>query len=88
LPKVAGVPSQLRQVFQNLIGNALKFAKPDTKPEIDLTAEYTDSMEFDAPAATQGAYHRITVQDNGIGFDQDYKEKIFTFPAIASQGRV
>ncbi|HOZ76040.1 MAG TPA: response regulator [Flavobacterium sp.] len=78
LPKVAGVPSQLRQVFQNLIGNALKFAKSETKPEIDITAEYTERLEFDAPVASKGAYHRITVKDNGIGFDQDYKEKIFT----------
>jgi len=78
LPEVIGVPSQLRQVFQNLIGNALKFAKSDTPPEIDIVADRVDALDFQAKSNPDGAYHRIIVKDNGIGFDQEYTEKIFT----------
>ncbi len=78
LPKVSGVPSQLRQVFQNLIGNAVKFSRMETKPEIDITAEIIDAVNEDMPEAMKGMYHKITVKDNGIGFDEQYKEKIFT----------
>lgn len=77
LPKVQGVPSQLRQVFQNLIGNALKFTEKDKKPKIDITADFVDSATME-DTSLHGMYNRIIVTDNGIGFDEQYKEKIFT----------
>lgn len=78
LPRVEGVPSQLRQVFQNLIGNALKFTEKDKKPEIIITADIVNAATIDDFASVSGMYNRIVVSDNGIGFDEQYKEKIFT----------
>lgn len=78
LPKVEGIPSQFRQVFQNLIGNALKFSKENVPPEIDITADLLEADDPNKPPNMEGLYHRITVKDNGIGFSEQYKEKIFT----------
>lgn len=77
LPLVEGVPSQLRQVFQNLIGNALKFSKTDVVPQIEISSELIDGKSFSSPKSHQGTYCRIAVTDNGIGFDEKYLDKIF-----------
>jgi PAS domain S-box-containing protein len=77
LPTVPGDLSQLRQVFQNLIGNALKFAKPDEPPVVRVTAVPFDQLPADAPSRPSGAGWRITVADNGIGFDPQYANRIF-----------
>jgi light-regulated signal transduction histidine kinase (bacteriophytochrome) len=77
LPTIEGVPSQLRQVFQNLIGNSLKFSKNDVPPKIEISAEIIKEKEFDSEASATGRYCRITVKDNGIGFDESYLDKIF-----------
>lgn len=77
LPKVTGVPSQLRQVFQNLLSNSLKFTKKDISPVIQITGEIIADKHIDASADANGTYCRITVTDNGIGFDEQYLDKIF-----------
>jgi len=66
LPAIEGDPVQIRQVFQNLIGNALKFHKPDVAPVVRVSGSRTgpDSVE-------------IRVADNGIGFDNADAEKVF-----------
>ncbi len=64
LPDVFIGTSHLQQVFQNLIGNALKY-RHDKAPRIHIAAE------------PQGKFCRFSVQDNGIGIDPQYKEKIF-----------
>lgn len=76
-PTLIGVPSQLRQVFQNLIGNALKFSKTDKAPIIEITSEIIVTKDFESEIASDGNYCRITVKDNGIGFDERYLDKIF-----------
>jgi two-component system sensor kinase FixL len=59
----------MRQLFQNLISNALKFRKDNVTPEIGIRQEEPSlGKEF----------VEITVTDNGIGFDEKYREKIFT----------
>jgi two-component system CheB/CheR fusion protein len=78
LPVINAVPGQLRQLFQNLISNALKFAKPDVPPRVSMTSSEVAARDFEAPAATGGAFVRIEVADNGIGFDDTYRDKIFT----------
>ena len=56
----------MRQIFQNLIGNALKFKKPDLAPVVKVS-----SLEV-----SKGLFE-ITVADNGIGFDNKYAERVF-----------
>jgi PAS domain S-box-containing protein len=65
LPVIFGDGSQLRQLFQNLIGNGLKFIKEDTSPMIEISsAESDEDWTF-------------SVKDNGIGIDSKHREKIF-----------
>lgn len=74
LPSIEANKGQMRQVFQNLIGNALKFCKPDEKPVISIQNLTNGSVSnADAPG-----YCRISVKDNGIGFDEKYGDKIFS----------
>jgi PAS domain S-box-containing protein len=71
LPTVEADPTQMRQLVQNLISNALKFQPPDRKPIITLRAELIKQ------GSTAGEFWQITVRDNGIGFDEKYLEKVF-----------
>lgn len=64
LPTLRADPTQLAQLFQNLIGNAIKF-KADRTPEIHVSAE------------SRGDEWYFSVQDNGIGIEKDYSERIF-----------
>jgi light-regulated signal transduction histidine kinase (bacteriophytochrome) len=69
LPTLAVIPFQIRQLFFNLIGNALKFSSPGRPPVIQI--------HYTRVAAAESNMHRITLADNGIGFDQEHSEKIF-----------
>jgi light-regulated signal transduction histidine kinase (bacteriophytochrome) len=66
LPTLSADPLQMRQLFQNLISNALKFHKDDQQPVITVSA-----------AEQAGTSFQITIEDNGIGFDEQYAERIF-----------
>jgi light-regulated signal transduction histidine kinase (bacteriophytochrome) len=66
--------SQIRQVLQNLLSNALKYRAPDRRCEIQVYAEPSFDQQH-RPEDAQGA--RICVRDNGIGFDPKYTEQIF-----------
>ena len=75
LPTIDADALQMRQLLQNLIGNALKFQKPGMKPIVKIAAE----IFLDDPDDPEGPQScRITVADNGIGFDNKYQEQIFT----------
>jgi light-regulated signal transduction histidine kinase (bacteriophytochrome) len=67
LPTIDGDQLQLRQLFQNLVSNALKFQPPDVAPVVRVYAEDVDDGSV-----------RLCVQDNGIGFDEKYLDRIFT----------
>ncbi|HEY0898816.1 MAG TPA: ATP-binding protein, partial [Sphingobacteriaceae bacterium] len=72
------VPSQIHQLFQNLVSNALKFTKPDATPVISITSSIIKGSEAsNTVLLPDKEYCRITIQDNGIGFDSQYAEKIF-----------
>jgi hypothetical protein len=73
LPKVWGIPSQIRQLFQNLISNGIKFRKEGQCPEITIYNEVKSTPLLDRFNLS----HRIVVQDNGIGFDEKYVDEIF-----------
>ncbi len=66
LPSVQGDVMQLRQLFQNLIANAIKFQKPGQKPHIRITGQKTDQGKV-----------QISIEDNGIGFNELYARRIF-----------
>ncbi|WP_121354687.1 chemotaxis protein CheB [Flavisolibacter nicotianae] len=78
LPQAEVIPGQIRQVLQNLVSNALKFSKQDCQPQIRIFAESVDTLDIDAPPSENGPYVRLWITDNGIGFDNQYAEKIFT----------
>lgn len=81
LPTILGNRRQLQQLFQNLIGNALKYSKPDVAPLIRISAEKLRGSESGLAVRAddrQRPYYLIKVQDNGIGFEQQYAGKIFT----------
>jgi signal transduction histidine kinase len=66
----------MRQLFQNLIGNALKFHKPGEHPHV-LVQGGSPPSRVPAGAGPYAAWCHITVQDNGIGFEQKHVERIF-----------
>ena len=69
LPVVKGYRRQLQQLFQNLLSNSLKYSKAGVPPEIEIASEEIER------AGKQ--YHLISIKDNGIGFAQEYEDKIF-----------
>jgi PAS domain S-box-containing protein len=76
LPTIEADPSQMRQLFQNLIGNALKFVKPGDTPRVEVSAE-TLPADAGRGAPAHGATCRIVVRDHGIGFEQKHAERLF-----------
>ena len=66
----------MRQLFQNLIANAVKFHRPGVPPVVEIQGELVDTPPVD-DAVTPVPTCRITVRDNGIGFDEKYRERIF-----------
>lgn len=77
LPTIAADPAQMRQLLQNLIGNALKFHRPGVPPQVDVFSEAeADGGEGVRPAPVPRLC-RIAVRDNGIGFEEKYKDRIF-----------
>ncbi|MEO6916687.1 MAG: response regulator [Chitinophagaceae bacterium] len=78
IPNIDLVPSQICQVFQNLLSNALKFSRPGIDPVIEVSACRCDRKDFASPKSEHGAYCRISVRDNGIGFNEIYLDRIFT----------
>ncbi|GAB3928460.1 PAS domain-containing sensor histidine kinase [Larkinella terrae] len=80
LPTVWGDASQLGQLFQNLMSNALKFHQPDAKPRITIRSGIVPHAKLPPslrPARQADEYHHIEVIDNGIGFDEKYLGRIF-----------
>ncbi|SEW36897.1 chemotaxis protein CheB [Chitinophaga arvensicola] len=69
--------SQMQQVFQNLIGNSLKFTPKDKDPVITIEANRIKDKAFDAPLSPDGNWYKISISDNGIGFEEQFKNKIF-----------
>ncbi|MBV2129122.1 CHASE3 domain-containing protein [Rheinheimera sp. SM2107] len=76
LPVVQADSSQLNQLFLNLLSNSLKFRKPDTPPVITITATAHQPNVMQQSVCDN--WYQITVVDNGIGFAEEYAEKIFT----------
>lgn len=78
LPVLNVIPFQIQQLFINLISNSLKYAKEGVPPVITIKEEEINSDEYPfLDDKIQKKYHRISVTDNGVGFDQQYASDIF-----------
>lgn len=77
LPEITGNESQLYLLFKSLFDNAFKFAKPNESPVIRLTYKLVDGNSEDDEILKGKQYHRIVMQDEGIGFNNEFAEKIF-----------
>lgn len=77
LPTINCVPSQIRQVFQNLILNSLKFCKKGVDPLIEIKSELISEKTIDSVSDENGMFCKIVIKDNGIGFSEEHLDKIF-----------
>ena len=72
------IPFQFRQLMYNLIANSLKFSKPGITPLIQIKSKVANGLALnESKLLPHVKYCHITVSDNGIGFKQEYSEKIF-----------
>jgi len=78
LCELSVIPFQFRQLLHNLLSNSLKFSRPDQPPHIVIKNRVASGAEFDSEGLSEKTkYCHISVSDNGIGFDQQYSDKIF-----------
>lgn len=75
LPTIEADPLQMRQLIQNLIANSLKFSREGVPPVIKLYSEEVPSTDGSGHEAESA---RVVVEDNGIGFEEKYLDRIFT----------
>lgn len=91
LPRLEAIPEQMRQLLSNLLANALKYSHPDRVPEIRISAPLLDPDKgIDLPGfEPDREYFELKVEDNGIGFDPQFAERIFVvFQRLHSNDRV
>jgi signal transduction histidine kinase len=80
LPVIKGDGPQLRQLFQNLLSNSLKYTNPERTPFISIRTETTTGRQSGFTLTAEyfsRRYHLIEIADNGIGFNQEDADKIF-----------
>jgi signal transduction histidine kinase len=76
MPIMQADPTQMRQLFSNLLLNALKFSLPSVTSKVDITLRQCSQPEhINLPDLDQ--WYEITISDNGIGFEQEHADKIF-----------
>ena len=72
------IPFQFRQLLHNLVGNALKFSKKNVTPVIEISAERIKGKSINHEVNyPEKIYYHLKISDNGIGFEAEYKERIF-----------
>ncbi len=78
LPVVMAIPLQINQLFTNLLGNAIKYGRPGIIPKIEIFSEKVSGEDLLFEGVDPGqSYWKISIRDNGIGFDQIHEHQIF-----------
>lgn len=78
LPELNLISFQFQQLLENIIGNAIKYSKPDGPLEIKISSKTVAGKNYVNQGAVAGrSYNMLSISDNGIGFDQQYSQKIF-----------
>ncbi|MBP6181655.1 ATP-binding protein [Flavobacterium sp.] len=78
LPSIKVIPFQIKQLFINLISNSLKYCKENVPSQISIASkEITEDEVHEYKILNKDDYYKIAIEDNGIGFKQEYSEKIF-----------
>jgi PAS domain S-box-containing protein len=78
LPIIHAISFQIQQLFENIISNSIKYSKPDQKTKISVSCTLIEGNKilfFNSDKNKR--YYKIGIEDNGIGFDEKYSEKIF-----------
>jgi PAS domain S-box-containing protein len=78
IPVLEANRGQMRQVFQNLVSNALKFSKEGVPPVIEIQSKRLADKSFTSKEQDTGPFCLLTISDNGIGFDEKYATIIFS----------
>lgn len=79
LPTLNVIPFQIQQLFINLLGNSLKYCKPKIAPVVTISCEIVKAKNyFFLNRSSNQDYYCITISDNGLGFEPEYSEAIFT----------
>ncbi len=80
IPPITGEKTQIKRLFQNLINNAIKFHKPNEAPVVEVTGMKITPLQIRREFGVmlpENSYVKISIKDNGIGFDERFTEKIF-----------
>lgn len=77
LPTIWAIPSQMQQLFQNLVGNSIKFCNQHVQLKIEIWSETVADHTNENNSGHSNVMHRIYINDNGIGFDSKYADDIF-----------
>ncbi len=77
LPVIEADATQMRQLYQNLIVNGLKFRSPDKKPRIKISSRIIENKRLPEMPGQPNSLCQVFVKDNGIGFDEKYLDRIF-----------
>ena len=79
LPEIVCNPSEIKRLFQNIIGNSLKFQKPGIPPLVTVKSEIVKAADLkeDFPVGGNRKFVRLIIKDNGIGFQEKYQDRIF-----------
>ena len=78
LPTLLVIPYQIQQLFINLINNSLKYSNKDVKPIITIKCEKVLVSTVSLNINSDKKYYKLSFSDNGIGFEQQFSESIFT----------
>lgn len=77
IPKLNVHPRLIKPLFQNLISNSLKYSRKEIAPVVKISAKLDEPLKTPDPNQV-GKFCRINVEDNGVGFEQEYAEQVFT----------